>query len=272
MREQGTKKTFFLGGLLLLIALAFIFLEKVGWFGQLTGFLRKPILPVEKSLFSGYQKVSKFKTYFSNLDSKDQQIFQLQGQLNQLAFEQSQLASCLEENKELKKLLGAPLPPSWKFMEAKVLGISERMKIDKGQQDGLKEGMMVVSENILVGKITKVNENDSLVQLLSDLNTKIPVMVKKPGSEKTRPEGGVQARGLLSGQGGEKLLLDRVLQSEDVQKGDLVMTTGEEGWLPDLLIGQIVDVIPKSAEVYQKARVAPLIDYQELRIVFVVIR
>jgi len=38
-----------------------------------------------------------------------------------------------------------------------------------------------------------------------------------------------------------------------------------------LLIGQISDVLPKSAEVYQKARVKPLLEYDKLRIVFIVI-
>lgn len=272
MREEGFKKTGLWGGLLLLITLALILLGETSWFCKLVGFFRKPFLPLERALFSSYQETTSFKSYFSSLRAKDQQIFQLQGRLNQLAFEQNQLSLCLEENEKIKKLLGSPLPASWKFMEAKVLGISERMRIDKGEKDGVREGMMVISENILVGKVVVVNENDSLVQLLSEPDLKIPVVVKQPSSDKTKTVGGVQARGLLSGQGGEKMLLDRVLQSEDIQKGDLVVTIGEEGWLPDLLIGQIVDVVPKSAEVYQKARVSPLVDISQLRMVFIIIK
>ncbi|PJC75981.1 hypothetical protein CO010_03935, partial [Candidatus Shapirobacteria bacterium CG_4_8_14_3_um_filter_39_11] len=55
-------------------------------------------------------------------------------------------------------------------------------------------------------------------------------------------------------------------------KGDLVITSGEENWLPDLLIGQIEEVLPKTAELYQTARVSALLDYQKLRIVFIVAR
>jgi len=266
------RKTGFLAGLLLLIALLLFFFSTKVWFAKISGFLTKPLISIEKVLFSAYQKGTGWTTYFTTLKTKDQQIFQLQGRLNQLASEQNQLNSCLEENEKIKKLLGAPLPANWKFMEARVVGISEKMRIDKGEKDGVKEGMMVISENILVGKVIKVNENDALVQLLSDASLKMPVLVKKPSPDKTKAVGGIQARGLLLGQGGEKLLLDRVLQSEDIQKGDLVVTVGEEGWLPDLLIGQIVDVAPKSAEVYQKARVSPLIDYQNLRIVFLVVK
>jgi rod shape-determining protein MreC len=232
---------------------------------------------MEKGIFQGYQDLVKSITSITGSTSikstkREEEIFRLEGKLRQLAVEQNQLNSCLEENEKIKKLLGAPLPANWKFMEARVVGISEKMRIDKGEKDGVKEGMMVISENILVGKVVKANENDALIQLLSDSNLKMPVVVKKPSPDKNKPIGGIQARGLLLGQGGEKLLLDRVLQSEDIQKGDLVVTVGEEGWLPDLLVGQIVDVAPKTAEVYQKARVSPLIDYQELRIVFIVIK
>ena len=272
MREEGFKKIGLWTGLLLLIALLFFFLASKSWFAKVLGVFSKPMASVEKILLENYQKGTFWTTYFATIKTKDQQIFQLQWRLNQLALEQNQLSSCLEENDKIKKLLGSPLPAQWQFMEAKVLGISERMKIDKGQKDGIKEGMMVISENILVGKVIKINENNALVQLLSDSNTKIPVLVKKPGPDKAQPAGGVQARGLLSGQGGEKLLLDRVLQAEDIQKGDLVITSGEENWLPDLLIGQIIDVAPKSAEVYQKARVSPLVDSSKLRIVFIIIK
>lgn len=272
MREEGMKKTGFLAGLLLLIALLLFFLSTKVWFAKILGIFSKPLISIEKVLLLTYQKGIGWTTYFTTLKTKDQQIFQLQGRLNQLALEQNQLSSCLEENEKIKKLLGSPLPAQWRFIESRVVGLTERMRIDRGQKDEVKEGMMVISENILVGKVVKVNENDALVQLLSDANLKMPVVVKKPSPDKNKPTGGIQARGLLFGQGGEKLLLDRVLQSEDIQKGDLVVTVGEEGWLPDLLIGQIVDVAPKSAEVYQKARVSPLVEVQKLRIVFVVIK
>ncbi len=272
MKEWVRGKTIFLPLILLLTALLLFFLSPKKFFNPFIEKLRKPILSLESNLFSVFQKTSRLQNYFSTLKAKDQQIFELQARLNQLAFEQNQLSLCLEENEKLKKLLGLPLPASWKFMEAKVLGISEKMRIDKGQKEGIKEGMMVISENVLVGKVIKVNENDSLVQLLSDSKTKIPVVIKKASSDKTKPVGGVQARGLLLGQGIEKMLLDRVLQSEDIKKGDLVVTSGEEDWLPDLLIGQIADITPKSAEVYQKARVSPLVNVSELRIVFIVIK
>jgi len=139
------------------------------------------------------------------------------------------------------------------------------MRIDLGRKDGVEKGMTVVTENIYVGQIISVGERDSLVQLPNDPNSKIPVAIKQPGSP------GIHARGLLVGQFGGKLVLDRVLQEEDIRQGDLVVTSGEEGYLPDLVIGQIKEVLPGTAEIYQQAIVSPLIDYSSLRFVFLVI-
>lgn len=266
MDDGQLRKSFLLFLTLILISLFFFITEYRGWLGPLRGWLERPVVALEKPFYEINQSVRQSVSQLISLGKSDRQVFELQGRLRQLATDQNQLATCLEENERLKKLLGAPLPPSWKFIEARVVGISEKMRLDRGKNDGIKEGMVVISENILVGKVVAVQVSTSLVQLVNDPNSKIPVIVKRANST------GIQARGLLLGQYGEKLVLDRILQSEDVQKGDLVVTSGEEEWLADLLIGQIEEVAPQTAEVYKRAIISPLINYQDLSIVFLVVR
>ena len=250
--------------ILILASLFLILTDHYNLISPIQGFFQRPIIRMEEGIMSGYQGISGIIRGL-NGRAREAETLRLEGSLRQLAVDQNQLNVCREENEKLKKLLGTPLPPTWKFLMAKVVGLSGEMRVDKGKQDGVKEGMMVISENILVGRVTAVDEFISRVQKLDDVRTKIPVVVKRPGGV------GVQARGLLVTQGGS-LILDRVLQSEDIQKGDLVVTSGEEGWLGDLVIGQVEEVLPKSAEVYKKAKVTSLVDYQKLRIVFLVIR
>lgn len=253
------------------LALSFFifFLDRKGWLS----FFHRSVDPL---MGTAEEKVYSLKFVFSQpfgfLETsreKDRQILRLQGELRQLAVNQNELAVCLEENDHLKRLLGAPLPPEWKFIQAKVVGVADKMRLDRGRRDGVEEGMMVITENVLVGRVVLAGERHSLVRLINDPETKIPVLVKQPLAGQ-KPQSGVQARGLLLGRLGEKVILDRVLQSEDIQKGDLVVTSGEEGWLADLLVGQIQEVFPPSAEVYQKAVVSPLVDYRQQSIVFLV--
>jgi cell shape-determining protein MreC len=95
------------------------------------------------------------------------------------------------------------------------------------------------------------------VQLLSDPSLKISVITQKDGQTK--------AKGLLS-----RLILDQVLQEEKLDKSDLVITTSAGGWPPNLLIGTINDVLANNRGLFRQAKVQPLVDPQNLEIVFVV--
>lgn len=249
--------------LLVFISFSLLFLDRTGRIRSIRGFAERPILAIEERIYNLKLLSFRFFKPLSFGQKKEEELMRLEGQVRQLSAASSQLSTCLEENEAMRRLLGAPLPPSWKFLPAKVVGVSEKMRIDKGAKAGVQEGSMVVYENILVGKVIRVGEYDSLVQLPTDPTSKIPSLVRKPG------EKGIRARGLLIGQLGG-LLLDRVLQEEDLGRGDQVLTGGEEGWLPDLVIGQIEEVLPGTAALYQKAKVTPLVDYGNLRTVFVV--
>jgi len=265
MKDEQFKKISFLFLVLIFLSFLLFFFDKKGWISPLFALIRKPINGVERSFFNSYKNTSAFFS-FPSRKATDKKIIELEGKLRYLAKEENELSSCLEENKRIKRLLGASLPIKWQFMEARVIGVSERMRIARGKKDGLKEGMNVVAEDILVGKIVSIDEDTSLVQLVSDSSSKIPVEVKRPDME------GTQARGILFGQSGNNFLLDKVLQAEFIQKGDLIVSSGDEGWLPNLLIGQIEGVSGKSAEIYKKASVSPLINYQGLSFVFIVTR
>ncbi len=236
---------------LLFLSLFLILADKKNWLTSPKSLLERPLLWAEEIIFTAFRQTEEISPVAGD-------------ERQQLTVSQNDLSSCREENEKMRKLLGAPLPPQWKFMDARVIGlVSGQLRINKGQSEGVKDGANVIYENILVGKVVSLGVHDAWVQTVSSAESKIPVVVKKIGSS------GIQARGLLVWQGNE-LILDRVLQSEDIQKGDLIVTAGEADWLPELLIGTIAEVSPKTPEVYQKAKVEPLIDYGKLRIVFVV--
>lgn len=247
-----------IGGFLL------VFLDWRGWLRPVRQLIEKPILVMEEKIFLCRWPLEQVSLYFSSKKKMKEEIEKLEAQVRNLAVDQNKLAECLEENKHIRRLLGAPLPSSWKFLPARVVGRKEGIiRIDKGEKSGVKMGMSVVSENILIGRIKAVEEGMSIVYLPTNEEEKIPVLVRRVGKE------GFQAQGMLVSVGGQ-LVLERVLQTEDIQTGDLVVSKGEE-WLPYLLIGKIEEVLSKPAEVYQKAKVKPLVEYDNLRIVFVVI-
>lgn len=162
-----------------------------------------------------------------------------------------------KENQDLRRLLQAPLPKAWAFLPARVLGKRRYLAIDKGESDGAWEGMTVVFENFLVGKVIKTESLSSLVALPFDSESKITVQTQK----------GV--KGLLEGRFGTKIFLTRVLQGEALEVGELVVTSGEE-YLPDLLIGKIKSGSRETQAPFQEVEVEPILDYGQLTTVFLV--
>lgn len=164
-----------------------------------------------------------------------------------------------EENNTLRKQLEAPLPAQWDFLPAQVIGLDRFLLIDKGSDDKITKDMVVISENIVVGKIHSVSQQTARVILPGDPDFKISAITNR------------FVKGLLIGEFGNKVLLSRVLQKDTLNSLDLVLTSGEEGTFPaDLLIGRINKVNAREGEVYKEATVDLLLNSDQLRRVFVV--
>lgn len=249
---------------LLIISLMLLAGDEMRLINPLKSRLRQPFIDTETRLLNSYQQ---FLSQVEKVRGVDRQAYlELEGRVRQLAIEQNRLSSCEEENERLKKILNISRLAGRRLLEARVIGIvGGEMKIDQGWRAGVKEKMTVIEDNILVGQVIGLDEFSAAVRLVTDDASKVPVVVKRPGGS----SGMVQARGLLLKENG-RLVLDRVLQNEDIQKGDLVVTSGEDNWLPEIVIGQIDRLMGTKADVYKRAEVVPLIDYRPLRVVFVV--
>jgi rod shape-determining protein MreC len=165
-----------------------------------------------------------------------------------------------KENSSMKKLLGAPLPPTWKFIPAKVLNLSEGvMTINQGSDIGIKVNQAVIFEQALVGRVTQVNPNLSKLMLVNHRDTKIKVKVLENN-----------VKGVIHLVAG-KIMLDEVLQEANLAHGQTIITSGEEEiYPPNLIVGKIEAVEKQATAVYQQAVINPLVDYQQLEEVFVV--
>ena len=91
----------------------------------------------------------------------------------------------VSENKRLRKLIDEYIINSEELV-AKVLLDKESpflksIIVNKGSQDNVKIGMAVLDGPYLIGKIVEVNYSSSRALLISDLNSKIPVILE-PGN------------------------------------------------------------------------------------------
>ena len=87
--------------------------------------------------------------------------------------------------------------------------------INKGSKHGINLGMIAMEGEYLVGKVVEVNYLSSRILLLSDLNSKIPVVVEPNG-----------LLSILSGTGDDYGVIQYSKKYEDIQGKSIIYTSG----------------------------------------------
>ena len=109
-------------------------------------------------------------------------------------------------NKDLKVLIDKKSP----FLRSII--------INKGSKNNIKLGMAVLDREYLVGKVVEVNYLTSRILLLSDLNSKIPVIIEP---------GGFQS--ILSGTGKRSGIIQYLKDNYIIQENSVLYTSGSGG-------------------------------------------
>ena len=89
----------------------------------------------------------------------------------------------IAENKRLRELIDERINSEEIFARVIIDRESPYLKsivLNRGSKDNVKIGMAIMDRNYLVGQIIEVNYSNSRALLLSDLNSKIPVIIQPP--------------------------------------------------------------------------------------------
>lgn len=168
------------------------------------------------------------------------------------------------ENEALHDQFQTENPKSLDLLPANIVGMRgfipgvsapESFIIDKGSKDGVKVGAAVVFKDNLVGKVVKTSDFLSSVILITNASSTFAAKTLS----------GVL--GVIKGQGNGEIIFQNVLLSENLKKGDFILTIEIP---PALLVGEIISVEKNPTELFQKGRVRSLINFSRLSKVFVV--
>lgn len=244
---------------LVLASLILLFGENFGWTNFLHGVFEQGAKPVKLVFYRSAQQVQTTFSFFTFWRSGEQKLKHLEERNRELMVEAQKVKALTEENKILRDQLEVALPAEWVFDPAQTIGRSRYLTIDKGAEEGVVLGQVAVVKKILVGKVIDVSTHESQIELPTDPESSIPVQTVKTG-----------ARGILSGQFGKGMAIDKVTQGEVLEKEDIVTSTGEGGYLKGLIIGKIGSVEKSESELFQKAQVEPVLNFAELEFVFLV--
>lgn len=187
----------------------------------------------------------------------------LKEQVGKLLSENATLRKKLAETETLLSQKQYVDPRTYKLLPARPIGLGRYLKIDQGSSSGVTVGQAVIFEDSFVGKVVSVSVQAANIQLLTDPDSKVAAF-------STNKEG--KAKGVLSGQFGTEILLDKILHEEKIAEGDLVYSDGLEGFLPrGLILGEVGQVLERENEVFKQAKVVSVFDIRDLELVFVIL-
>jgi rod shape-determining protein MreC len=119
--------------------------------------------------------------------------------------------------------------------------------------------MAVISPEGVIGQILKTSPDYATVLLMTDYNSAIDAIVQR-----------TRAKAIVEGKEENRCQLKYLLRTEEVEVGDIVITSGLGGIFPKgLTIGEVRSVDKKGHGVFQYADLVPSVDLTKLEEVLV---
>jgi rod shape-determining protein MreC len=190
---------------------------------------------------------------------------ELKQQIEQMRLEQVRLSEDATQAHRLQNLLAFKEQYIAKTVAAQVIGssgsdLSRSVYIDKGEDDGLKRDMAVITADGIVGKVLLVYPSTSQVLLINDQSSGVGVILEKS-----------RLQGVLRGSAGGEVMLERIMSDEQVAPGERVLTSGGDQIFPKGLPVGTVTQVANGKDLFLNIKIKPAADLSKLEEVLVLI-
>jgi rod shape-determining protein MreC len=221
------------------------------------------VSPFERAGSSGFGWFRTTWRHYFALQNTTKENEQIRRENDALKLQISQLQGKAAEADRLAVLLnfrqshaGVPM------IAARVIGTgtaSLTIQLDRGERDGIRKDMGVITPDGVVGKVVESYPNASQVLLLTDKESGVGAMLAD--SRTQSPVGGQ----------GEPLLVMKYVPNDDaVNLGERVITSGMDRIFPrDLPVGTVAEI--KSGNPFKQIRIKPAANLERLEEVLVLL-
>lgn len=238
-----------------------------GYFSSASNVFTGSLVNVQAWFSARFVALQDFFTSPRDIASLRQRNAELEGEVAELQAQVIQLQQEVGETEILAALVDFSRARSDNsYKAAAVIGrdpspFLHYVIINVGSNDGILRGMPVVTNQGLIGRVEAVIADAARVQLITDPASSVNVRLQNAETEAS-----------LVGSVTGDVNLELIPQDINVQPGDLVLTSGlGGGYPPDLIIGQVVNVRSRDFDLFQQATVQPVVDFNRLEIVLVII-
>ena len=223
------------------------------------------VTPFERAGATGVGGIRGAWRHYFALQNTSRENDRLRHENDTLKLELNQLQSKAAEADRLGVLLSfRQSHQNISMVVARVIGTSadtasQTLYLDRGERDGIRRNMGVITPDGVVGKIIESYRDASQVLLLTDKDSGVGAMLAEPRIQS--PVGGV----------GEPLLIMKYVANDDVVNiGDRVVTSGMDRIFPrDLPVGTVTQI--KAGNPFKQIRLRPAANLERLEEVIVLL-
>lgn len=256
------------------IVLASYMIKKERELNILESLTKDSIIAVEKLFYTPFKNISKFIDDYVSLKNILEENKVLKSNVEKIESMEAENIELKQEINKLKEELNIDYVLSeYDYLNATVISRNSlywynTLTIDKGKNNGLKDGMVVINSTGLIGKITNVSTFSADVKLITtnDTNNKISVTITNGNNKLT---------GLINSYNYEDgyLKVEGISNTEVVNIGDYVYTSGLGGVFPSgILIGRVENIVTDVYDLSKIINVKPSAKFDDINYVTVLKR
>lgn len=228
--------------------------------------------PIQKVIYSTNKRVESFIDFFLRYDEVKMTNVNLLEENLELNRKLRDYDALKNENIKLKEMFEiTERSENYTYEGANVIGnagggILTSYLIDKGEDSGLKTGMAIMTEQGIVGQITKTAKSWSTIETLSSENISIHVMTAEDHKNSGILKGYI-------GQGQKQMAMITYLSVDStIKEGDQVITSGLGGFYPpDIYVGTVTRVNEDKGNLMKTAIVELAVDFIGIEILYAII-
>ncbi|MGH4051039.1 MAG: rod shape-determining protein MreC [Clostridium sp.] len=227
---------------------------------------------VQGVLYNGFYKITNSLKFITNISDVKIENEKLKKENSEYKSKALDYDTSIKENVRLRKIVNfSEQRDEYNYVGANIKGISgtsflDGFIINKGENKGIKKGMIAMTGDGLVGQVTSVGDNSAIVYCLSNENIAVAALVKSSRDN----------NGIVKGYKDEnnKLLaqIENLSLDSDIKKGDVILTSGLGGNYPaDIQIGKVLSVHEDKSKVMKSAIIEPYVNFSKIEEVFIVV-
>lgn len=190
----------------------------------------------------------------------------LTDELAALKTELGEMTELRLENERLNEILKFKQKTKMDLLAAKIIGRDvfedyDTVMINRGSRQGVEKGMATITVAGVVGYVIQAEPFTSQILLLTDRYAVLDGIVQRS-----------RARGIVSGYSRESCILKYLKRNDDVQVGDLIVTSGLDNIFPKgFPVGTVSEVVRDEYSFEQNVKIKPIVTSSNLEEVFVIL-